>query len=1053
MRHKLVSGLFFIILAFFLVIAKVTSDIISNSLRNNSYEHYQLLANDTAENVNAWLSSKKEIIENQRAALEIIGNFDHDFLTEFLGRAILGRRDLNEICDLYYLNTDNVLSTGNGYYVSPDIDLRKRDWYIKCLDTRDLYYSSPYLDVSTGNFVMTISAATHDKSGRFKGVLAIDIFIDAFLDAVNYAKVPDDSYLFLVDNEYGIAAHPYQGYAYIDNVPQPLSAIPGNIYSEIETDIVHGDYGMTVIDDYDGVRRDMFISNIDCCQWCIVAAVSENVLRSSEIIMIFCIIAALFVSLAVGILWTLVGTKKIMRQLEDAMEQANTANETKSSFLANMSHEIRTPINAVIGMNEMIMREDVSDSVREYALDIAASSRSLIGIINDILDFSKIESGKLEIIESEFNIASMVNDIVSMAVARIGEKPIELFVNIDPDIPVGIIGDEMRLKQVIVNILTNGIKYTNEGFVLLNVSYEKRDYGINLDVSVRDSGIGITPENIEKLFTSFQRVDTKRNRSVEGTGLGLAITKRLVGQMGGFVNVESKYGKGSVFSISVPLGVSCEKQFIRLKAPEEVHSACLFELDNMTGGVYRYIIREMSKRTYTDLRFCKDLEELRPLIDKGVVNRVFIDRYNYIDHERYFCTVAGTVEVILVQGRINAIRPSKGIKNLYKPFYAIPYAALINNENIAYSDLGRKVSDTRFIAPDVKVLIVDDNALNLKVAVGLMRPYKMKMQTADSGAKAVEMRVTRKDIDIVFMDHMMPGMDGIEAAAAIRSQEGEYFRKLPIIALTANTVNDARGMFLKAGFDEFLAKPIDVSALDKVLRKFIPEDRMVVSDDGGEPIKPKKAPDTDDMKDPPFFDPGLGVDYTGGDEELYLDVLTDYTKAGRATAEELNSLCAEQNWPEYIIKVHALKSTSLNIGAVQLSRFAKKLELSGKAGRTGVIADENAELTKMLGMVVETTGDYLSSKGIEIRPENGSVNISDLTEIGKEKLDDMIKRFLAACDGFDRNSAKTIAEEAGLFRYGDTVLSEYFGKAGKMIDDFEYEEAAELISGFKEKIS
>lgn len=1056
---KLILPVIFVVLVLFLFIVKGTTDIISYNVRSNFFGQYQLLANDTAETINAWLSAKKEIIENQRTALEIIGDFSSRRLSDYLSRAIIGRRDHNEICDLYFVDPDNRLMTANGYYTDPTVDLRDRPWYQNCLNTRDMYYSSPYLDLSTNSYVMTISASVHDKSGKFRGVLALDIFIDAFMNTVNYVAVPENSYIFLLDMDFGIAAHRNPEYAYVNNLPIPTSRVSGDIYADLEKTIKRGEYKMQTIRDYDGQTRDMFSSNIDCCGWSVVAAISDYVLHDPERILISAIILALFVSLSVGVLWTFIATRRIMKDLNSAMEAANAANETKSSFLANMSHEIRTPINAVIGMNEMILREDVSDTVRDYSQDISVASRSLIGIINDILDFSKIESGKLDIVENEFNIGSLINDVVSLSVSRLGDKPLELFVRADPDIPVGLIGDEIRIKQIIVNLMTNGIKYTNEGFVTLDIRGAKRDYGINLDIAVKDSGIGITPENLEKLFTSFQQINTKRNRSVEGTGLGLAITKRLVERMGGFVNVDTEYGMGSEFRVSIPLKVSDDTPFVSLSSPARLHAVFICDLSGMDVRVVDEYMRSflyLKNKLASDMQICTDIERAKELISDGRTNVVFVDRYNYIEHEKYINEIAEKTDVYIVQNRMNAIKPPKNIKSIYKPFYAISLAAALANESSVAPVNEKSLSGTGFTAPEAKVLIVDDNIINLKVAVGLMKPYHMKVYTAESGQKAIDMLTAEQDYDIVFMDHMMPDMDGVEATGIIREKEGKYFEELPIIALTANTVNNARNMFLSAGFDEFLAKPIDTGMLDRILCRFIPDNKRVYDDATAEKNDP--APAASEKPAAPvkeekelIFDPLAGIKYSGNMESLYIEILTEYVRSRAKMSEALRSFRDSGDWENYVIKVHALKSTSLNIGAAKLSEFAKKLEFSGKEGRFDPIINETDELLELYGKVVAQATEYLSANGHEVKiPDTSPITV---TESGEGDLDDIIERFLNAVDDFEREQAMEIAGKARDMTFGGRSFRETFDKAYEYADDFDFDKAAEIVSDLKKEVA
>ena len=507
-----------------------------------------------------------------------------------------------------------------------------------------------------------------------------------------------------------------------------------------------------------------------------------------------------------------------------SVEEARRAEHYKSDFLANMSHEIRTPMNAIIGMCELILREnDLSDSARENCFNIHTSGKSLLSIINDILDFSKIESGKMELINEEFNIASILNDIINMSEARKGKKNIEILVNADPDIPRGLIGDEVRIRQVIINLMTNAIKFTERGSVTLTVSSTKQEYGINLFVSVADTGIGITEENIEKLFSSFRQVDTKKNRSVEGTGLGLAISKRLIGQMGGFISVRSEYGTGTEFRFTIPLHVADARPFATVKESDMIHAAGYFGKDEF-AAVQGQIFCETGHRLGADFRYVKSMEELKELIE-GTVTHIFVRREAYLGDRDYFVKIAENVKVFVIQDRMDALTLPDGIKRIFKPFYLIPAVSALNNESMVLSLNERRGADIRFTAPKARILIVDDNAMNLKVAMGLMQPYNMQLVTAVSGPEAIEI-LRAKDMDMVFMDHMMPEMDGVEATEIIRDMEDEYYKKLPVIALTANAVNGAREKYVTSGFNDFLAKPIELTALDRILKNYLPKEYM-----------------------------------------------------------------------------------------------------------------------------------------------------------------------------------------------------------------------------------
>ncbi|MGN0551801.1 MAG: ATP-binding protein [Oscillospiraceae bacterium] len=1051
---NLILSVCIVIILFFALITKCASDIAARHIQNETLAHYRLLSDRTAQEITTWFSNEAQIVANQKAAIEIRGDFSQNSLTEYLTSIVEDYNEEGYIYDLYFVSTENVMSSGYGYVPDPSIDFTTRTWYVDAVNNDGLSYSSPYKDTNLDKYVVTISSTVYDNSGKFMGVLALDIFVDTLFEIAENANVPDDSYIFLIDGNLGAVTHPNADYGYINDEPAPLSELPDSTYDELQKMIETGGRNVLKIKDYDGVKRELFVSKVECCGWYTVAAISESVVNSSVKSLLISIAVSLFICLIIGVICTMFAAKGIMRELNAAIIAANAANETKGSFLANMSHEIRTPINAVIGMNEMILRENTDPNITSYALDIAAASRSLISIINDVLDFSKIESGKIEITESEFNIASIINDVVNMSIARLGDKEIELIVNAAPDIPVGIIGDELRIQQIIVNLMTNGIKYTNKGFVALKISCIKQSYGINLDISVRDSGIGISEENIEKLFTSFQQVDTKRNRSVEGTGLGLAITKKMVTLMGGFINVSSQYGVGTEFKVTIPLRVSDEKPFISLSDPKDIHAACLFcldEYDTATAAEYRKVEMEMTEQLKIDMRSFDSVEEVMALISDGKLNTIFTDRIFYLENKDYWNSVSRDITVTVVQSRINSLKLPRNIRCIYKPFYTMSVAAVLNNDESAALLSERRNASVKFIAPEAKILIVDDNAVNLKVAAGLMKPYQMKVFTADSGPKAIEMLEAERDFDIVFMDHMMPVMDGVEAVGIIRKKSDEYFRNVPIVALTANTVNDSKNMFLRSGFNDFLAKPIEVSMLERILKKHLPKalrknslDHLVApAYNGPERRKTDKPPEKENSV---MFSPEKGLSYTSGDEDIYNEILMVYADNGDEMHRRIGSLFEKQDWKDYVIEVHALKSTSLSIGAEPLSELAKELEFAGKEGKYDIISAKNEKLLSMYSEVLEKIRGYLTEKGIgNSDVAESETEQNELSAIGADKLKELIEQFEAACGNFDCDEAIKIADEASGYSFEERPLKEFFGKAAALADNFEYEAAAELV--------
>ncbi|MBP1547276.1 MAG: response regulator [Oscillospiraceae bacterium] len=736
---------------------------------------------------------------------------------------------------------------------------------------------------------------------------------------------------------------------------------------------------------------------------------------------------------------------------EGKKNQLETASSAKSDFLANMSHEIRTPMNAIIGMCELILREqDVSESVRDNCFNIQSSSRSLLSIINDILDFSKIESGKMEIIESEFNIASTLNDVINMTMTRKGDKKIEIMVHADPDIPCGLIGDEVRIRQIMINLMTNAVKFTSEGAVTLNVSFSRQDYGINLKISVEDSGIGITEENLEKLFSSFQQVDTKKNRSIEGTDLGLAISKRLVTKMGGFINVSSVYGEGSVFSFVLPLKVSDSRPFIRVNEPEKLNAAVYIDFSKFKlvsiERQYKALMNEMSRQLHVKMFHTPDFNELKRLVDTNEITNCFIGKEEYIYHKDYFLSIASKVSVTIVQDMMNSVQVPPSIKCVYKPFYTMSAASTLNNENIIMNINERRCSSATFSAPKARVLIVDDNIINLKVAVGLMQPYHMQVMTVDSGKAAISM-LRSKDFDIVFMDHMMPVMDGVETTKHIREMDGEYYKKLPIIALTANAVNGVREMFIESGLNDFIAKPIELSALDRVLKTWLPHQLIMPPVHVSYGINDRRKNGVNkEYSDNRLISVSKGVSYTGGNEDAYFDILEVYARKGEEKRIQIDEYAEKQDWKNYIIEVHALKSTSLSIGAAELSELAKKLELAGKAGDYDTIVKENNALSQLYGQVISEGERLVRGRKGDTAPQNETADEASVESISAEQLNECIAAIEEACSDFDGDEIISRAKEMSAYSFGGKPLKPYFDKIIESAADFEYDSSLEELN-------
>lgn len=515
---------------------------------------------------------------------------------------------------------------------------------------------------------------------------------------------------------------------------------------------------------------------------------------------------------------------------EQLLQQAESANQMKSEFLANMSHEIRTPMNAIMGMCELILGDDITEEVRENSNNIYVSGKNLLGLINDLLDFSKIESGKMELIEEEYKLSLLLNDVINMAVARKGDKDIEFMVDCDPSIPDRLIGDELRIRQILINLLTNAIKFTREGGVLLSVSARQESYGVNLCFAVRDSGIGIKEENLKKIFKSFSQVDAKKNRTIEGTGLGLAISKRLVNKMGGFIKVESEYGVGSEFTVVIPQKVNKKNPLIEIREKENVNVLVFSSISKLRHPFvingYKRIVDRMGNSLGVPYCFATCMDETKKMLDSDQkFTHLFVAKEEYLQDKNYFDALANKMNVIVIQDQQNRIKLPANIHNIFKPFYVLPVGNSINGDRLSF-EVGVSVQKGHsFIAPNAQILVVDDTLMNLKVATGLLKPYQANVVTATNGIDALQL-MKKQQFDLVFMDQMMPDMDGIETVHHIRKLNIEYCKNVPIVALTANAASGAREMFIQEGFQDFLAKPIDTLALERILNRWLPRERI-----------------------------------------------------------------------------------------------------------------------------------------------------------------------------------------------------------------------------------
>ncbi len=614
-----------------------------------------------------------------------------------------------------------------------------------------------------------------------------------------------------------------------------------------------------------------------------------------------------------------------MNAATEAKEEAEYENRVKSAFLANMSHEIRTPINAVLGMNEMILRECMDENILEYSGSIKTAGNTLLGLVNDILDFSKIEAGKMEILPVDYDISSIIGDLVNMIRLRADDKGLKILLDFDKSLPRILHGDEIRLKQIITNILTNAVKYTEKGSVTFRIGYEKTaDDEVALDIFVKDTGIGIKPEDMEKLFSEFERIEESRNRGIEGTGLGMNITRRLLEMMDSRLEVESVYGEGSEFSFHLK----------------------------------------------------QKVVKWEPLGD----------------YEKAYHNVLA----------------------------------------------GRSRYQEKFVAPDAKVLLIDDNPMNLAVFKNLLKQTRVQVDTADNSDEGL-MRTREKKYNIIFLDHLMPGKDGIETLRELKGEAENPNLKTPVICLTANAISGAREEYIEAGFDDYLTKPIDPDQLENMMIGFLPEELVEITKE--KPPAEDALPETAGISEKlsplvvqPLINVPLGVEHNGS-VEAYLSTLKIYYEFIDEKAKELDHLLLEGDSENYAIQVHALKSSLRIIGAEGLGEEAQRLENSGKEGDMEYIRSHHEDFLSACVSLKEPLAQVFgeASASEENKPEADQAILGAMYDELKEAAEGM------SCDRLD-----DIFAEMKAYRIpeGDRDL---FEKLRSAAGKFEYDRILELL--------
>ncbi|MDR0302150.1 MAG: response regulator [Treponema sp.] len=698
--------------------------------------------------------------------------------------------------------------------------VKERPWYIAAVAANGkTAIVSPYIDANSRTAVIAYSRLLTDERGQPIAVVGIDVPLNYLEGYIITRHITENGFGWLMDENLVFIIH--ENVDFLGKSMYEMST-----FNEIVIELEHNyEVSKAEFISYKEQPSFMFSRQLDNGWFVGLIVPKIDYYKDMKIMML--VVSTLGILMAAILSAILVG-------LDRAKHRANIENQQKSDFLATMSHEIRTPMNTIMGITEMQLHEEwLSKNTREAFDRIHYSGDLLLSIINDLLDLSKIEAGKLEIKPVRYEVASLIDEIIQLNRLRFASSPLEFKLRVGENVPETLIGDELRIKQVLNNLLSNAFKYTDKGEVELSVTADTEEDGnVTLVFAVRDTGQGMSAEQVSMLFDRFIRFNMEKNRTIEGTGLGMSITYSLVNMMNGSINVESQLEKGSTFTVIFPQ-----------------------KLNGKADGSHAVISREMVEN----------------LAKKRVVSSVQVKKARII--RKY-----------------------------------MPYGS---------------------------VLVVDDTEANLYVAKLLMSPYGLKIDTADSGYEAIDKIKNGNVYDVVFMDHMMPVIDGIEAVKIIR--ELQYLH--PIIALTANAIVGQADIFLENGFDDFISKPIDMRLMDVMLNKYIHDKQMpdvlaaaeLEREKIESQLKVRQACDMETLPNISGLNTGRGLALFDGDIETYLSALRSYTKSVPETLEKLR-IVTEETLPEYAVNVHGLKSISGWISADGIQARAASLEALAKAG-------------------------------------------------------------------------------------------------------------------------
>ena len=661
---------------------------------------------------------------------------------------------------------------------------------------------------------------------------------------------------------------------------------------------------------------------------------------------------------------------QVLNKSKDEVVQLTEATEHLNDFLANVSHELRTPVNAIIGLTTLCIDKSRHREIEGDLIAVRDAGRKVAEQISDILDYSEIDRKKAVCNNEDYMLSSVLNDLVA-DLRHYKSKNVELIIDVDPAIPAVMNSDVSKIKKVLKALITNGLKYTQKGGVYVRITTVNHAYGANLCIEVTDTGKGMTEYELEKVYDSFYQADSSRSRQGGGLGLGLAIASGFVSLLGGFMTIESKPDVGTTVNVSIPQRIVDPLSCMSVAAPDKLCLGAFLHFEKYdhpaVRDYYNSMVLNIVKGLGVQMHRVNNAENLKLLHNSVHLTHLFIAEDEYNDNVDLIESLAKEMVVAVVANEGMVLPKNSHVKVLEKPFYCFPVVSILNSTVDSKEERVKKLR-----CDGVRALVVDDESMNLVVAKSIFARYGMKVTTVTSGQESIDV-CRGKVFDIIFMDHMMSGMDGVEAMKRIRNDVSGLNGSVPVVALTANAMSSAKQMFLSEGFDGFVSKPIEIEELERVLKQVLPKSALSFVDADGQveslPDEPEEAAKPEPVKEKDFItelrkcgiDTEAGLKYCVGDRDFYKSLLMQYSTESADKIGSMKKYYKVRDWHNYEILVHALKSTSKMIGVTGLSEKAKALEKAAKENEENFILQNHEAMIRDYGVIAGEIKNLLMS--------------------------------------------------------------------------------------------